>query len=415
MIENKLKDLVNESTAFGIPNLFRRKRILNKIFWFMFVILGTAASIVFTIQVSNDYFEYETITKTEYKYQQPLKFPTITISSDIEGGFFDRKKINNLINKCEIMHDSKSCTKNLENYFELVNYKDVGDCFRFNGGKNMKNESIPFLYSTIGGRDDYFEIEFHKNIGLRLFIHEVDIPPKIENGNQHESMILLSSNSRSYIVLDKIIENKLGLPYNNCYKVISDFKFNKTIIKYIQSLNQRYTQVNCLKLCFELDYIEKNPCNCSINTTLGNVWSDCFVGFDQRNKERCTMKYKTNFSKDSVVEKCAQYCPLECDSTFYTYSLSSGELTPGVTNTTTFRVFYNSLKVAVISQKPKTQLFDLVSNIGGIFGLFIGLSFVSLFEISEIFIEILIYSVEKSVVCKRAGAEQKNNKIRTRK
>jgi len=82
MIENKLKDLVNESTAFGIPNLFRRKRILNKIFWFMFVILGTAASIVFTIQVSNDYFEYETITKTEYKYQQPLKFPTITISSD---------------------------------------------------------------------------------------------------------------------------------------------------------------------------------------------------------------------------------------------------------------------------------------------------------------------------------------------
>ena len=34
------------------------------------------------------------------------------------------------------------------------------------------------------------------------------------------------------------------------------------------------------------------------------------------------------------------------------------------------------------------QLFDLISNIGGILGLFVGLSFVNLFEIGEILFEI---------------------------
>jgi hypothetical protein len=37
---------------------------------------------------------------------------------------------------------------------------------------------------------------------------------------------------------------------------------------------------------------------------------------------------------------------------------------------------------------PKIEPFDLISNIGGILGLFIGCSFVSLFELVEIFLEV---------------------------
>ncbi len=36
------------------------------------------------------------------------------------------------------------------------------------------------------------------------------------------------------------------------------------------------------------------------------------------------------------------------------------------------------------------QTFDLVSNVGGILGLFVGISFVNLFEISEILLEIAL-------------------------
>ncbi len=54
---------------------------------------------------------------------------------------------------------------------------------------------------------------------------------------------------------------------------------------------------------------------------------------------------------------------------------------------TELRIYYESLKYISIRQIPKTKPFDLISNIGGIFGLFIGVSFVSLFEISELIIE----------------------------
>jgi len=44
----------------------------------------------------------------------------------------------------------------------------------------------------------------------------------------------------------------------------------------------------------------------------------------------------------------------------------------------------------LISQIPKEKGFDLLSNVGGILGLFIGVSFVTLFEICELFIEMLL-------------------------
>jgi hypothetical protein len=42
-------------------------------------------------------------------------------------------------------------------------------------------------------------------------------------------------------------------------------------------------------------------------------------------------------------------------------------------------------------QIQKEKEFDLLSNIGGILGLFIGVSFVTLFEIGELLIEILLF------------------------
>ena len=51
------------------------------------------------------------------------------------------------------------------------------------------------------------------------------------------------------------------------------------------------------------------------------------------------------------------------------------------------RVFYEDLRYTWINQQVKIELFGLVSNVGGILGLFIGFSFVSLMEIFEIIFE----------------------------
>ncbi len=50
---------------------------------------------------------------------------------------------------------------------------------------------------------------------------------------------------------------------------------------------------------------------------------------------------------------------------------------------------------------PKTKIFDFISNIGGILGLFIGSSFVTLFEIGELLIEISFILTKKNEIIKR--------------
>ena len=54
-----------------------------------------------------------------------------------------------------------------------------------------------------------------------------------------------------------------------------------------------------------------------------------------------------------------------------------------------FRIYYDDLLYTQISQHPKVLLIDLISNIGGILGLFLGVSFLSIIELIELFLEIL--------------------------
>jgi hypothetical protein len=419
LIKKILKKLLSDSTANGLPNVFKRESILNKIFWLIFVLLSTSLSFYYTFNAINDYFNYSVITQIKNVYQQPLRFPAITICDDGTNAnetqesqeYFDAKEPKNVVKECKTMQDSKNCTNNPNDFFEIIPYvdtKDYGTCFRFNSGKNMFNKSIPFLYSTIGGRDDFIQIIFKNHLLLKIFLHDVNLPPTIQYNNIHESYIQINFNLSYYIVIEKTEDNKLGLPYNNCYNDVSEFNLNKTIVNYIKSINKTYTQVNCLKLCFELDYIEKNPCKC-LNTTLGRVWRDCFIIKENMNINDCTYKYKGNFAEKSVIEKCSQYCPLECDSTIYTYSVSS-TYDAKHKNTTAIRFFYNSLKVAEISQTSQTQIYDLVSNIGGIFSLFIGLSFVTLFEIAEVFIEIIFSLFQRNNIVE--NSENENTRIK---
>ena len=53
-------------------------------------------------------------------------------------------------------------------------------------------------------------------------------------------------------------------------------------------------------------------------------------------------------------------------------------------------VYYDHLAYTQISKEAKLETVDLVSGIGGLLGLFLGMSFLSFAEFIEMFIEILI-------------------------
>jgi hypothetical protein len=120
------------------------------------------------------------------------------------------------------------------------------------------------------------------------------------------------------------------------------------------------------------------------------------------------------FNTKAINECQKNYCPLECDSFEYDINLyqqsllNTGKISNfynnsiyyGFTNdfktyenvSKTFfsiNVYYEDLKYTLISQQPKIELFGLISNLGGILGLFIGFSFISCLELIEILAELI--------------------------
>lgn len=322
----KLNKTMNElglaSTAYGLPNLIRAKHFASKLLWITFIIFSSILSCYYVSTSILTYNEYKIVTVIESVYEQPAQFPTISFCSNKFYSFgFD--PLSQLIqpNKCSFRYDY-SCSKNPRNYFEMY-YGWYGICYRFNSGKNKTGHSIPIENSYIGGKDDAFALDIYAPDGLEIWIHNTSSPPKLDLYNNHNGdLIFASAASETLIVIDKTNDEKLGLPYNNCFKDVSKFPLNKTIIDYIQERNESYSHNNCLELCFDLKYILDNPCNCT-KASLGNVWEQCWRTIEKCNKEGCTFQYKENFYKESILGKCSEYCPIECDTVKFSVSVSS--------------------------------------------------------------------------------------------
>jgi hypothetical protein len=58
-------------------------------------------------------------------------------------------------------------------------------------------------------------------------------------------------------------------------------------------------------------------------------------------------------------------------------------------------VYYSDLKYTVLKQIAKMSLIDLISNLGGLLGLFVGISFLTLIEIIEVCFEMIFHYFKK--------------------
>ena len=126
-------------------------------------------------------------------------------------------------------------------------------------------------------------------------------------------------------------------------------------------------------------------------------------------------------------------CPLECESMSYDLSISSLEFPDKITydkmfnidyyrkfyeslnltmtyellksNVAFFNVYYPNLHYNQISESPKTDMFDLFTQIGGALGMFVSFSIFTLFEFIEIVVLLLANFISKN--------ENKNKKLNT--
>jgi hypothetical protein len=402
-----IKEILAVSSLAYLLSPFRSQRLLIKILWSLFLLIFFFLSTYYVVLNILDYLKYETTTSIQTIYEQESEFPTISFCSRNESNFCI-EKFDFWFNNIEQFID-----KDLKVY----NDSSFGKCYRFNSGS--KNERIvPIKTSKISGWDDGFQLSFYSNTSFDygrfiILIHNHTQTPKTIYNKGH----YISSGNYNYFIIKRIKDEKLEQPYNDCFKNVSKSEFNQTIISYLANKNYAYNQKDCITICENLKYNETNTCACYLESLDDDILMQCYYKTDNQTLRECVDTFMGSFN----FSLChLEYCPLECDSfeydiTFYIEPiLSVGKISANIPDiliekyspefktyenvSKTFvsiNVYYQDLKYTLISQQPKIELFGLISNLGGILGLFIGFSFISCLELIEILAE-LIYPYLKS-------------------
>ena len=179
------------------------------------------------------------------------------------------------------------------------------------------------------------------------------------------------------------------------------------------SKGHRYQQKDCLELCQQHFYIRN--CNCTL--------TQYFSLFDEKicntvEEWDCAFDVFFNLiNKPGFFElKCYTFCPLECNTTdfnaFITQNGFSKDLYIDVIQSkANFRsqydnktldtskvlkrllrvnIFYDSLSYTQITESVSMNGVSLLAAIGGFMGMFLGMSLMTLVEILEIFLRIVL-------------------------
>ena len=79
-VKEALKESIQGSTFHGVPNIYRSKNLILKLFWIV-CFLGSTAFCSYSIAKSIlDFIEYRVVTHISSIYENPIEFPLITVN-----------------------------------------------------------------------------------------------------------------------------------------------------------------------------------------------------------------------------------------------------------------------------------------------------------------------------------------------
>jgi hypothetical protein len=378
-----IKEILSATSLQFLLSPIRTKRILIRIINTSFLVISLCLSIRLVVSNINDFLMYETTTSIAVINDWEPEFPIVS--------FCPVRNLTYENNFTSFWFNNENLTTEWKNYFEAFQDSSyTGKCYRFNSGINMTSHSVSIKKTKRSGYNDGFYLEYKSDANsLTVSIYnQTQKPSTIFNKGYY-----ISAGTRNYFRIKRIYGTKLEDPYNDCLKDVSKFTMNKFIIDYMKRKNWQYSEKECVRLCENLKYLEECNCNCSLDNLDDFPYKVYYYNNEQLN---CYLKFIDNFNKKNIFHICSEYCPLECDS--FNYDILINSRTSGsLSNKDIYGiyVFYEDLKYTLISQQPKMQFIDLISNIGGSLGLFVGISFISFLELFEILIEIIFIRLEK--------------------
>jgi hypothetical protein len=190
----------------------------------------------------------------------------------------------------------------------------------------------------------------------------------------------------------------LPAPYSNTpYNCQYTEKMSSNIANIMRSANISYDRYNCITFCQQYLFAKNSDCY--------------YMSYPNPFGIRpCETYEETNKNRQDYVDysECPSLCPPECElydvslsdfpSKNYAYKLINDRhdyykrlfQTDNITydmfakSVSSFHFYFDELVITEITASPSVEFVDLISNIGGFFGLFIGLSVLSFVELIEL-------------------------------
>lgn len=353
------------TTVHAIPNIMRSPNITIKFMWFICFLVSLGFCGFFLYDGLLNYFEYKYVTNIEEINEYSAEFPTVSFcinASDI-----------NLSESLLI------CTFNYEQCtsadFETI-HESVQTCFRFNSKEPVKRirSTLPayglnvFLWTKSFYFGQYKAVLYVQNYTRRF---------KRIRAYQLDQNDFLTAGANSIKIYREFIE-KLPLPFNDCININSIKDSSEEIYNYFIRNKISYAQIDCFDLCVDQEIM--TLCNCSYKPEGRYCYQkDIF--------NQCVNKQRFIFtSKSDIPKRCKLLCKPECETVIYRVTVNyegssiqfilNNMLLPKTINKEFIEslpkenilflsISYSNLNYRYVNQIAKTNLVDLVSNVGG--------------------------------------------------
>ncbi|CAF0780208.1 unnamed protein product [Brachionus calyciflorus] len=412
-----IEDGLLNSTSHGIPNIIRSDNLILRVMWILFTVISTTLCSYMIVQNIINYFSFETTNKIQIHTETNSIFPAITICN---LNFFTSEYSVQFIKNLALDTESDSAYFSYSQYYTYMHTVSTSEELISNShkfGDSFEKLILHCQLLTIDCKNkEYWNYYYHQMYGNCYQINA-----------KKENFIRVSrsgwNNALNIILNISLADGLEGLyaaigavPYSNCDGDTSNPNaFNSKFFKLIPSKSISYNQKLCMDVCFQDLIIQQCKCYFGDFPFISDESvKPCYSDTDY---ECINSKIGNDFKDSSVVNDiCQPQCPLECDSMsykiFYSFNnfineKNNEDLNNFYNFTGTNRrqmkndlvslfFYYETLSYEKLTEKESIDLVGLLSNLGGIAGLFLGISFLSLVEIIDIAFQIFYFFIRRT-------------------
>lgn len=441
--EITLQKLAAETSLHGMRYLSLRTIKVRKLFWIL-LLLGVTSFCLFNIvDTLQRYLEYDSYYSTKEVLKSLVYYPAVSICN---VNIYNRTAVR-VYSKVlyEFIYDNSIATANatvaqqlhsinaLDSFMKAgfsedevfvrcvigayghLNCKDFitrlpsefGLCYTYNG------LNIPSRIKATGpGTDQGMSLTLDLNLaqfmtttknsnGFLLVIHSPNEYPDFSSRS-----MLLKPGTSTMIGMKKVVKTTLPQPYSNENCLSDTIEASSRLADAMAYYSLPFSKSLCLTNCRVHQILAQNTCNILKHGTDG-----CSVlNYVQFGRTGLDQLYSGNVS---AAEIC-RFCLSNCTTTSYTWQATSGDypnpvaeselmyFRPHYTTTAARRenlleviLFYETLDVTYLEQKQAMTSSQLYSNIGGLLGLFLGASFMTVAEFIDFVVMVIIKKCSK--------------------